>query len=111
MACVAIPLGVFAQQVRSYSQSASVGEAIRMTLDTPPSTFQISDLSVFDNLVALQELVPGDVPRLHGSTLAAIPTAFVPRALWPEKAARRRSSDDDDPLPRADGRVAGRAAG
>ena len=45
----------------------------------------ISDLSVFDNLVALEQLVPGSVQRLGGSTLVAVPLAFVPRALWPEK--------------------------
>jgi peptidoglycan/LPS O-acetylase OafA/YrhL len=82
---VAVAGSAFAQQIRSYSQATSPGQAVTLALKTPPGTFLISDLSVFDNLVALEQLVPGSVERLEGSTLAAVPLAFVPRALWPEK--------------------------
>jgi peptidoglycan/LPS O-acetylase OafA/YrhL len=85
VAVAAIPVATFAQQVRSYSQNESPRQAVQLALKTPPGTFMISDLSVFDNLVALQQLVPGSVPRLDGSTLTAVPLAFVPRALWPGK--------------------------
>jgi peptidoglycan/LPS O-acetylase OafA/YrhL len=82
---IAIPALAFVQQVRTYSQSQSPREAVVLTLHTPPSTFQVSDLSVFDNLVTLRQLVPGSVPRLNGSSLADVPLAFVPRAVWPDK--------------------------
>ncbi len=85
VAVAAIPAGTFLQQVRSYSQSAAPREAVLLALQTPPGTFLISDLSVFDNLVAFRQLVPRSVPRLDGATLAAVPLAFVPRALWPGK--------------------------
>ena len=85
LAVVALPASVFAQQIRSYSQRSSPEEAVELALKTPPGTFMISDLSVFDNLVALDKLVPESVDRLGGSTVAAVPSAFVPRAVWPEK--------------------------
>lgn len=85
VAGLAIPAGTFAQQVRSYSQNASPGEALELTVKTPPGTFLISDLSGFDNLVALNRLIPGSVDRLGGESLAAVPFAFVPRSLWPGK--------------------------
>ena len=84
-AAIAVPALVFLQQVRSYSQQSSPSEAVRLALKTPPATQQISDLGVFDNLVALQQLVPDSAARLDGASLVAIPTAFVPRALWPAK--------------------------
>ncbi|MDP1846857.1 MAG: acyltransferase [Solirubrobacteraceae bacterium] len=84
-AAIAVPALVFLQQVRSYSQQSSPAEAVRLALQTPPATQQISDLGVFDNLVALQQLVPDSAERLDGASLVAIPTAFVPRGLWPGK--------------------------
>ena len=64
---------------------ARPAEAVRLALKTPLATQQISDLGVFDNLVALQQLVPDSAARLDGASLVAIPTAFVPRGLWPGK--------------------------
>ena len=84
-AAIAVPALVFLQQVRSYSQQSSPADAVRLAWKTPLATQQISDLGVFDNLVALQQLVPDSADRLHGASLVAIPTAFVPRGLWPGK--------------------------
>ena len=77
-AAIAVPTLVFLQQVRSYSQQRSPSEAVRLALQTPLATQQISDLGVFDNLVALQQLVPDSAERLDGASLVATPTAFVP---------------------------------
>lgn len=82
---IAIPALAFLQQIRTYSQHRSAGDAVQLALHTPPATFQVSDLSVFDNLVALHALVPDSVPRLNGSSLTDVPLAFVPRTLWPGK--------------------------
>ena len=75
----------FAQQVRAYSQTVSTSEAVSLTMKTPLLDAYESDLSTFDNLVAMQSLVPGSIPYLDGRTIYEIPSAFVPRSLWPGK--------------------------
>jgi hypothetical protein len=75
----------FAQQVRQYTAQRSLGSSIRLASQTPVASMYSSDLSTFDNLVAIQELVPGSIPYLAGSSLKEIPGAVVPRALWPGK--------------------------
>ena len=55
------------------------------TFHTPVTSFQTGDLSTFDELVAMQQLVPSSISWLHGSSLLQIPAAFAPRALWPGK--------------------------
>ena len=73
------------QQLRAYSATVSTREAITLTAKTPPWAMYVSDLSTFDNFVAMQELVPGSITYLDGQTIAEIPLAFLPRALWPDK--------------------------
>jgi hypothetical protein len=77
-------LGV-TQQVRAYSTRVSTAEAIRLTAKTPLGQMYESDLSTFDNFVAVQSLVPGSVPYLEGQTLFEIPVALVPRRYWADK--------------------------
>jgi hypothetical protein len=88
---IAAVLGVvalgFAQQVRNYSASTSTGQAVRIAARTPVGYWFGSDLSTFDNFVALRLLVPGSVEYLDGESLAAIPTAVVPRSVWHGKPA------------------------
>jgi hypothetical protein len=89
VALVVCLVGVFAfgvaQQVRAYTNAVPTGEAIRLTAHTPLSAMYVSDLSTYDNLVAIQMLVPGSLDYLDGETLVDIPEALVPRAVWPEK--------------------------
>ncbi|HEY5317379.1 MAG TPA: hypothetical protein VIJ20_05330, partial [Solirubrobacteraceae bacterium] len=85
IALAAVALLAFAERVRSYTQSTSTSHALTLALETPPSTYAVADLTPFDNLVTLGELVPRSVPHLDGSSLLAIPSAFAPRALWPGK--------------------------
>lgn len=84
LALVIVAALVF-QQVRDYSQRVSTGRAIELTLDTPPTELASADLDTFDNLVSMRQLVPDSVPFLDGRTLADIPLALVPRALWSGK--------------------------
>jgi len=81
-----LALGV-AQQVRAYSVTVDLPEAIRLTANTPMSAMYVSDLSTFDNFVAMQGLVPASVSYLDGRSLAEIPQALVPRSAWPGKPA------------------------
>lgn len=76
---------VAAQQVRAYSTVVSGEEAIRLTTRTPLHLMLISDLSTYENLVAIDMLVPESIGYLNGETLIAIPQALVPRAIWPDK--------------------------
>ena len=86
---VAILLGgaafVVAQQVRAYSTMVSTSEAVSLTVRTPPHLMLVSDLSTYENLVAMEILVPESIAYLDGETLVAIPQALVPRAIWPDK--------------------------
>ena len=75
----------FAQQVRDYSQSFPLREALSLSTRTPLSALYSSDLAEFDNLVAMRELVPASVPYLDGESLLDIPGALVPRAVWSGK--------------------------
>jgi peptidoglycan/LPS O-acetylase OafA/YrhL/O-antigen/teichoic acid export membrane protein len=84
-ALVAVAVLAFAERVRSYTQTTSTSHAVTLALETPPSTYAVADLTPFDNLVTVGELVPRSVPPLDGSSLLAIPSAFVPRGLWPGK--------------------------
>ncbi len=69
-------------QFRTYSSNYSTDEALTLLVQTPPSAYTVSDLSTFDNLVAIRELVPSSVPYLDGESFKWIPELLVPRALW-----------------------------
>jgi hypothetical protein len=83
-AAAAFALG-FAQQVREYTHVVSTPDAIRLTAKTPLWSSYVSDLSTYDHFVAVQQVVPGSVAYLDGSSLLEIPQALVPRSVWPAK--------------------------
>lgn len=76
---------VFLRAVRDYSQYQSTGGAITSVTQTPPLRLLGPDLIEFDHLVILENLVPGKLGWLNGSSLADVPKAFVPRKIWPNK--------------------------
>jgi oligosaccharide repeat unit polymerase len=71
--------------VREYAQSLSVGEAISAGVKTDPLTVVGGDFSEVENFVALRELVPDPLSPLDGRSIAEVPGAFLPRAIWSEK--------------------------
>lgn len=71
--------------VRTNAASADLVTSVERTVETPVPAFQTADLSVFDDFVAMQTVVPGSISRLDGSSLLQIPAALTPRALWPDK--------------------------
>lgn len=71
--------------VRTNAASADLATSIERTVETPVPAFQTADLSVFDDFVAMQAVVPSSISRLDGSSLLQIPAALAPRALWPGK--------------------------
>jgi oligosaccharide repeat unit polymerase len=71
--------------VRTNAASADLATSIERTVETPVPAFQTADLSVFDDFVAMQTVVPSSISRLDGSSLLQIPAALAPRALWPGK--------------------------
>jgi len=73
------------RQVREYAQFGTVGEAVQTTMRTEPQVILSADLIEYDHLVGLVQLVPEPLDRLNGSSLLAVPGAFVPRVLWPQK--------------------------
>jgi oligosaccharide repeat unit polymerase len=75
----------FAAIVRTNAASTNLGTAVGRTFETPVPAFQTADLSVFDDFVAMQEVVPSSIGRLDGSSLLQIPAALAPRMLWPGK--------------------------
>lgn len=75
----------FTAIVRTNASSTNLGTAVERTFETPVPAFQTADLSVFDDFVAMQEIVPSSVARLDGNSLLQIPAALAPRALWPGK--------------------------
>lgn len=75
----------FTAIVRTNAASTDLGTAVERTVETPVPAFQTADLSVFDDFVAMQGIVPSSVSRLNGSSLLQIPVALAPRALWPGK--------------------------
>jgi len=84
----AVVLGVgleFSAVARTYAQSTSAIGAIRLAAHTPVGTLQTADLSTFDDLLAMQQLVPDSIGWLDGRSLAQIPAALVPRAAWSGK--------------------------
>lgn len=87
-ACIAVAaalaLAAF-QQVRAYSSTMSTGQAFRLTLKTPPAVLFASDLSTYDQFVAIEELVPGSIAYLGGKTLLEAPASLVPTAIWRHK--------------------------
>lgn len=85
IAIAAVAVLGFGERVRSYTQSTSTSHALTLALHTPPSSYAVADMTPFDNLVTIGELVPRSIPRLNGSSIEAIPAAFVPRAVWPAK--------------------------
>ncbi len=75
----------FAAIVRTNAASTDLGTAVSRTFETPLPAFQTADLSVFDDFVAMQEIVPSSISRLNGESLLQVPAALAPRALWPGK--------------------------
>jgi oligosaccharide repeat unit polymerase len=75
----------FSAIVRTNAASTDLGTAVGRTLETPVPAFQTADLSVFDDFVAMQGIVPSSIARLDGNSLLQIPAALAPRALWPGK--------------------------
>ncbi|HEU4737146.1 MAG TPA: O-antigen polymerase [Solirubrobacterales bacterium] len=75
----------FTAIVRTNASSTDLGTAVERTFETPVPAFQTADLSVFDDFVAMQEVVPSSISRLNGNSLLQIPAALAPRALWPGK--------------------------
>jgi oligosaccharide repeat unit polymerase len=75
----------FVAIVRTDAASTDLTTAVTRTVQTPVPAFQTADLSVFDDFVAMQQLVPSSISRLDGSSLVQIPAALAPRALWPGK--------------------------
>jgi oligosaccharide repeat unit polymerase len=75
----------FAAIVRTNAASTDLATAVGRTFETPVPAFQTADLSVFDDFVAMQGVVPSSISRLDGSSLLQIPAALAPRALWPGK--------------------------
>ena len=75
----------FTAIVRTNAASTDLGTAVERTIETPVPAFQTADLSVFDDFVAMQSVVPSSISRLDGSSLLQIPAALTPRALWPGK--------------------------
>ncbi len=75
----------FAAIVRTNAASTDLGTAVGRSFDTPVPAFQTADLSVFDDFVAMQGIVPSSISRLGGESLLQIPAALAPRALWPGK--------------------------
>jgi oligosaccharide repeat unit polymerase len=75
----------FTAIVRTNAASTDLGTAVSRTLETPVPAFQTADLSVFDDFVAMQEVVPSSISDLDGNSLLQIPAALAPRALWPGK--------------------------
>jgi oligosaccharide repeat unit polymerase len=75
----------FTAIVRTNASSTDLGTAVERTVETPVPAFQTADLSVFDDFVAMQEVVPSSISRLDGNSLLQIPAALAPRALWPGK--------------------------
>jgi O-antigen/teichoic acid export membrane protein len=71
--------------VRDYSLYEPTGNSAASVARTPPLRLLSPDLIEFDHLVALEGLVPERVDWLDGESLANVPAAFVPRALWPDK--------------------------
>jgi hypothetical protein len=85
---VALALAVvleFSAQVRTQGQNNSLATGVQRALDTPMPAWQTGDLSTYDDLVAMQAVIPGSISRMNGRSLAEIPAALAPRALWPGK--------------------------
>jgi oligosaccharide repeat unit polymerase len=75
----------FTAIVRTNAASTDLGTAVSRTFETPVPAFQTADLSVYDDFVAMQEVVPSSISELDGNSLLQIPAALAPRALWPGK--------------------------
>ncbi len=88
IAGIAILLAItleFSAVVRTYAQGTNLKAATARALHTPPAAQQLADLSTFDDLVAMQSLIPHSIGWLNGRSLAEIPAALVPRSVWPRK--------------------------
>ena len=75
----------FAQQTRQYTAQRSLSSSIRLAERTPLGSMYASDLSTYDNFVAIHSLVPSSIGYLDGRSLAEIPGALIPRTLWAGK--------------------------
>jgi len=85
LALIAVLGLAFAQQTRAYTSRMPASEAVHTAVRTPLWALYASDLSTYDDFVAIRELVPGSIPSLNGATLREVPQALVPRSLWPDK--------------------------
>lgn len=75
----------FSAVVRTNSQSDGLATGVQRSLKFPIAAYQTADLSTFDDLVAMQELIPSSISWMEGTSLLDIPAALAPRALWPGK--------------------------
>ncbi len=73
------------RSVRELAQTLPVREAVSQSLHGNPLLDATRDFVEFDHLVVLEQLVPGELRRLHGRSLAQAPLAFLPRRLYPDK--------------------------
>jgi oligosaccharide repeat unit polymerase len=87
IACLAVLAALleFSAVVRTNSQDGGFLEGAERSLSQSPASFQTADLSTFDDLVAMQQLIPSSISRMEGTSLLQIPAALAPRALWPGK--------------------------
>jgi O-antigen/teichoic acid export membrane protein len=75
----------FSAQVRTQGENNSLATGARRALATPLPAWQTGDLSTYDDLVAMQALIPNSISQMNGRSLVEIPAALAPRALWPGK--------------------------
>ncbi len=75
----------FSAVVRTNANGTDAWTATQRAIHTPPAALQAADLSVFDDLLAMQGLIPHSIGWLGGKSLAEIPAALAPRDLWPGK--------------------------
>ena len=81
-----VVLGLFyMRSVREYAQTEPLSDAVTAALTSDPLQITVGEFTDIDNFVILTRLVPDGVDPLSGSSLADVPAAFVPRALWGEK--------------------------
>lgn len=73
------------RSVRELAQTLPLREAVAQSLHGNPLLDATRDFVEFDHLVVLEQLVPSELRRLGGRSLAQAPLAFLPRRLYPEK--------------------------
>lgn len=86
LAALVLALGfAYMRTVREYAQYEPLGTALESAALTDPLSVFGGDFSEVENFVALDRLVPDDLPWLSGSSLRDVPASFLPRQLWPDK--------------------------